>query len=218
MAGEPDATLSQLLSGRAGNEVLGRLVDDGVVTMQETAKLASAKGLTKEGMAKISQLMLGRFFRDPAQLTNIPQIIRNKLERVAAPLARLEGSEWSLTDHVQSAMDLIEEARVRGKGNIDDLLKQSGLFGQQMFPPEAVVLARALQKTTQRSFVEALSKYSEDASFAIGGNALFGNPPIPGKSFAEWIEPLATASKASKKAGLKKGLPPPPADLLPPPQ
>ena len=43
-------------------------------------------------------------FRDPAQLDTISPKIKNKIERVAAPLASAEVGDWNLTPRIQFAM------------------------------------------------------------------------------------------------------------------
>jgi hypothetical protein len=131
--------------------------------------------------------MLGRFFRDPAQLERTPAAVRGKLERLAAPMAKVEGlgEGWSLTDAMQGALDLIEEARSRDLKNIDDVVKASGLYGSQVFSPQAVVLAKRLQAMTPLALVKAMRAYAQDARFASEGSGLFGDPPTAAEAFED---------------------------------
>ena len=208
----PDATLGSILSGRAGSEVLGKLIDDGVISPQERAAYQSKGLLTEDGKTRISKLLLGRFFRDPAQLDSLSVPMRNKLERLAAPLARTEvgGESWSLTPKVQEAMDLIEESKAHG-GNIDDLMNQGGLFNKEQYSPDAVKIAKALQTSTQRSLVQAVNEYAQDASYAGKGDTLFGEKPEPGESLSRALDGLerktATPKDISEYAA-KKGIDP----------
>lgn len=181
----PEATLTKVLEGKSGTEVLNRLIDDGVVSPQERAAYASGNTLTKDGQTRISKLLLGRFFRDPAQVDAIAPSIRNKMERVAAPLAGVEGSEWDITPKVQEAMDLIEEANAHGTKNLDDFMKQGGLFMEQKYSPESVTLAKAFQNGKQADLIGAVKQYYEDAAYAKAGPSLFGEPPNPKSSFDE---------------------------------
>jgi hypothetical protein len=181
-----DATLAQVLEGKSGSEVLQKLIGDGVISPQERAAFMSEDGLTKAGKDRIASLMLGRFFRDPAQLDNIPASVRNKLERLAAPLARVEGYEgWSLTEQVKEAVDLLEEATTKGFTNVDDFVKQNGIFSRDQFSPKAVALARHLKSTPPNQLVNAVRQYAQDAQHASGGATMFGEPPTPGQSFVD---------------------------------
>jgi len=181
----PDATLANVLEGKSGAEVLNKMIDDGVISPQERAGLASGDDLTPDGKTRISRLMVGRFFKDAAQIDRIPPAIKNKLDRLAAPLAKAEAAgEWNLTPHVQEALDLIEEARGHNK-NLDMFLKQDALLSRNPYSAESVKIAKALQDVPTRKIVDAVRQYAQDAQFAQGGESLFGNAPTPKQSFRE---------------------------------
>lgn len=187
-----NATLAKVLQGKDGTVVLNKLIDDGVISPQEKAAYATGDALTKEGHQRIARLLLGRFFRDPAQLDNIAPFVKNKLERIAAPLAQVETlGDWNLTPRIQQAMDLLEESQQRGIKNIDDVVKQSGLFGDQKYPAEAVKMAKLLQRGSAKDLMTAARQYSQDAQFASKGESLFGNAPTPEKAFADAFEKKA---------------------------
>lgn len=184
-AGE-DATFADVLKGKGGGEILQKLIDDGVVSPQERAAFADEGGLTKAGKQRIQSLMLGRFFRDPEQLDNIPLSLRNKLERVAAPLAQVEGLKgWNLSPDIQTAIDLVEEARqAHGVKNIGEFIKQKGLFGESAYSPQAVQLAKELYGSTAKQLTAAVRQYAGDAVHASKGASLFGVPPSAAEAFA----------------------------------
>jgi len=164
--------------------VLQKLIDDGVISPQETAAYVSGDGLTADGKTRISKLMLGRFFRDADQLDRTAPSIRNKLERIAAPAASVEGSlQWNLTPHLQGALDLLEEATAHRAKNLDDFVNQSGLFGTQKYSPESIALAKALRADTPNELTKAVRMYAQDARFAGEGSSLFGEPPTPADAF-----------------------------------
>jgi hypothetical protein len=195
-----DATLMGVLDGNAGPEVLNSLIADGVISPQESAAYINGKELTAEGKARVSKLMLGRFFRDPAQLDATPASIRNKLEQIAAPLAKTEGKgEWSLTEPMHSAMDLLEEARAHGQKNLDDMISQSSLLGDQTYSPQAVRLAKSLQNLNQNDLKDAVRQYSQDAADSGKGAGLFGDPPTQKESFDAAFNPLAVAARRAAK-------------------
>lgn len=181
-----DATLAGVLDGKTGVQVLNRLIDDGVIGPQERAAYASGDALTADGKARISKLVLGRFFRDPSQLDSIAPSLRNKIEYAAAPLAKVEGNpQWNLSPSIHEAIDILEGARSHGAKNLDDFLNQSGLFGDQEHSAQAVALARAMQKMKPTEFRDAARQYAQDAKFSAEGPDMFGNEVKPEASFAD---------------------------------
>lgn len=212
-AAGPDGTLAQALEGKSGVEVLDRLIDDGVITPQERAALAEGDTLTKAGRDRVGGLMLGRFFSDPAALDRVPLSIRGKLERMAAPLARVDSDPaWSLTPHVQQALELLDQAAAHGTANLTDYINQSGLFGEQMYSPEAVGLARLLQKAGPAKLTEMARQYAADANYAQGG-ALFGDAPTPADAFkaAFGADAGELSGEPTPSAGPRAAAPPPAA-------
>lgn len=181
-----DATLAQAMEGRGGAEILNRLIDDGVISPQERAAYASGDALTPDGKARIGRMLLGRFFHDPAQLDRVPAAVRTKLERMAAPLAKLEQyPEWDLTPSMKSALEIIEQTKVRNMGTIERFIKQGGILSTQTYSPKAIELANRLMKSKTSELLEAAKRYSQDAAFAAGGDGLFGEAPKPAESFKE---------------------------------
>jgi hypothetical protein len=181
-----DATLADVLGGKSGADILNRLIDDGVIGPQERAAYAKGSELTADGKTRISKLVLGRFFRDPAQLDNLAPSLRNKIERMAAPLARVERYEgWSLSQHLGDALDLLDQARAHGSANLDDVVNQSGLFGSQQFSPEAIALANALRDMKPTELTKAARQYAAEAKQAGERPGIFGESPEPGDSFRD---------------------------------
>jgi len=174
-----NGTLGDALHGWSGLEVLNKLIDDGVITPQERAGLADQDGLTTAGKERVRRLIIGRFYRDPAQIDTTPSSIKNKLESIAAPLARVDGvAGWDLTQHVRDAMDLLEEARAHGSGNIDDVLSQQGIFGPSTkYSEEAIALAKQLKIAPARGLVKAARGYVQD--MADAHRPMFSEDAVP---------------------------------------
>lgn len=181
----PDATLADILDGPSGPQVFDRLVKDGVLPPQERAAYVEGARLNEAGRKRVSQLMLGRFFKDPAQLDAVPLSVRGKLERIAAPLAKTESSAFSLADTMSDAVELLESARAHGSATLSDYIRQGGLFIDQQYSPEAITMARHLQSTGPVELTKRVRQYASDASFAEGGASMFGDTPTPAKSFAD---------------------------------
>lgn len=202
-----DATLSDVLKGKAGGEVLNKLIDDGVLTSQQRAAYADEDVLTKSGQERISKLLLGRFFRDPAQLDNVPSIVKNKLERIAAPMAATEEyGEWSLAPRIQQALDLIEEARVRkfSLKNLDNFINQPNFGNRFPYTKDAVDMAKLLQKAPTKLMVDAISHYTEEARHYGQGPGLFQETKDPEVSFKESLDFANKEAETAKKAATEK--------------
>src|SRR3569833_2713513 len=205
-----NATLADILQGKPGGEVLNKLIGDGVLTPQERAAFMTSEGeLTPAGKDRVQKLILGRFFEDPAQLDSIAPSVRNNVERIAAPLAQVEakGGERNLTPDVQSALRNLERAQKLKIRNVDDYLRQEGLFGAQNYAPRAIALAKALQSMGAEEIKAAARQYAGDAAHAAGGESLFGNAPTPASSFADAFERAAAPVPAAKNALSKPAKP-----------
>ena len=207
----PDATIAQALEGKSGGAVLRKLIDDGVVSPQEQAAFLHGAGvkegeLTDAGKDRISQLVVGRFFKDPAQLDSIAPSVLAKVQRIAAPLAQVETKQgWNLTPDVQSALDLLDQAR-KVKANVDDFVKQDGLFGKDKWPEKAVTIAKAMQVSKSTEVTAAARQYAQDAAYADKGQSLMGDTPTPEQSFADSFGALKSGAQSdiAKLAALKK--------------
>jgi hypothetical protein len=184
--GGVNATMAEVLEGRSGTEVLDHLIDDGVITPQERAALANENQLTPAGKERISKLTIARFFRDPAQIDSTPPAIRGKMEALAAPLARVDGIPgWDLTEHVQDALDLLEEGRSHGLGNAKDVVSQQGLWGDSKYSPEAIALAQRIKSDGVRALTKSVRQYAQDAMDATGPQRPLGGSIDPKQAFAE---------------------------------
>ena len=137
--------------------------------------------LTPAGKERIQKLMTARFYRDPSQIDTIAPAVRAKVERIAAPLATVEGSQaWNLSPHIQDAIEITEAARAAGS-TIDDYLKQGGLLLEQEYSPQAVALAKELRDTNPTELVGKVRKYADAMHYegTYEGPGLFGDLPEP---------------------------------------
>jgi 2'-5' RNA ligase len=118
-AGE-DGTLADALRGEAGAELIESLVADGVITDQEKAGMLDERDmLTSEAKSRVAKALVGRLFSSPAQFNRTPPETRNKLERIAPQVLRVEGrQDWALTGYVREALDALEILRAHGAKKI----------------------------------------------------------------------------------------------------
>lgn len=162
-AAGPDATLNDALTGKSGTAIVNRLIDDGFFSEQERPALMDGKTgvLTQAAKDRISKALLGKFFRDSDQIARTPPSIKNKLERIAAPLAKVAGNpEWDITPEVREAIDLTEYAGAHGIRNLADVVNQSSMFGEApRWSEGAVKLAELLRDGKPNDVVAAFRKY-----------------------------------------------------------
>ena len=169
----PDATLSDLLSGKQGSAVINKLVDDGVITMQEKPALVDARtgAITAAGKERISKMLLGQVFEDADQMIRTAPEIRNKLERAVSPI--LQSSQkvgFDIRPTVRSALDLIEYARAHGMSSLNDVMAQESMFGSgPQFSPEALRVAEFLRDNKPTAIGQAFRRYVANAEPTMFG-------------------------------------------------
>src|SRR5581483_3199578 len=140
---------------------------------------------------RIGKMLNGQFFRDSEQFERTPPEIRSKLERITAPLMKVQAKpEWDLIPEVQSAVDLIEYARAHGIRNLRDATAQNSMFsGAPEFSPHTVALAQAILRENPNSLAQLFRDYvagSQESMFEKRTpedvfNQVFGGeePPAP---------------------------------------
>ncbi len=180
-----DATLAKVLGGAKGPAIVNRLVADGVLTPQEKPQYVDERGLvTPEGKQRIARLMVGQFFDSPDEFDRTAPELRQKLERVVAPLSRVQDRpEWDVTPTVKQAIGILTEAKARGVRHLDDLEDQRDLFGRSAYEPQALAVAKTLQQGPRKA-ADAFQQYASDADIGRQGDTFgFLEPPTPEESF-----------------------------------
>jgi hypothetical protein len=201
-----DATLNGMLGGKDGPAIVQRLVDDGVITPQEKPQYIDHRGIvTPEGKQRITRLMVGRFFDTPAEYEAAPAELRQKLERVVAPLSQVQGrGEWDLMPHVREAVGILTEARQRGLKNLDDLAGQQSMFGGGERNGDALAIAKALQQSPLKA-MRAFRQFTQDAAMSSEGQNSFFTPPTREEAFrAAFVDEPPLFAKEIKHAPLDR--------------
>lgn len=168
-----DSTLAQAMQGENGAQIVDSLIKDGVVSQQERGALIDERDLlTGEAKDRIAKMLVGRMFESPAQYQATPPELRNKLERVAPQVLRLEGRHgWNITPAVQEALGLLADVRSHGGKSLDDFLKQPDLQGEERdFSPEAVGIARTLGRGPVK-VARAFRQFANDEALSRQGAA-----------------------------------------------
>jgi broad specificity phosphatase PhoE len=171
----PDATLNDALTGKTGTAIVNRLIAEGFFSEQERPALMDGKtgALTQLAKDRISKALLGQFFRDSDQISRTPASIRNKLERIAAPLAKVQGNpEWDLTPAIREAIDLLEYAGAHGIKNLNDVVAQQSMLGEEpAWKSDAIRLAEWLRDEKPNDLVAAARRYVNDREETMFGQA-----------------------------------------------
>ena len=210
----PDATLNDALSGKRGAQIINQLVDDGVFTTQEKPALVDAKtgAVTAAAKERISKMLLGQVFADSDQMLRTPAQIRNKLERIVAPLLQSgQTAGFDLVPQVRQSLDLLEYARAHGISNLSDALGQSGLFGDTpKFSAATAHLAQFLRDANPTAVAQAFRRYAANIAPTMFGESTpaeafsdaFGGPSIPATTPTEAQTAFARAQRIRRKKTL----------------
>jgi len=218
----PEQSLAEVLSSGRGMGILQGLTEDGALTPQQVAGLISDKQLLSEaGKKKISDLLMGGLFRNPDQMERTPWVIKAKLERVLAPAIQSSvRPEWNTLPVIQEALDILEEAKVRGTTNLGDLAKQQGLVPGGTYSNEALRMAEFLRMATKGEAGAAMSRYAHEEVLSRPGlTAALFEPRSQNQAFAEEFVSRRQAKGVAGEEG--KSLPEPKsapgdADEIPP--
>lgn len=194
-----EGSLADALRGDNGAAILQSLVSDGVLTEQEkNAYVDERDSLTAEGKARVAKALVGRLFSTPQQWNQTAPELRNKLERIAPHVARVEGrGEWKLAETVREALDVLEDARVHKTRNLDDLAGQANVDGRT-YSPQAVAVAKVLQQSPVKA-AQAFRRYANDEALSReGAQGAFFDPPTQAEAFAEAFEGRAVFASRVK--------------------
>jgi hypothetical protein len=165
------STLSQALTGDKGADIVQALIRDGVITPQEKNGFLDERG-TLTGVAKdrIAKALVGRLFENSSDFGKTAPEVRNKLERIAPQVLRVEDRpEWSLTGPVREAVTALADAKAHGIKSLSDLNKQTDLQGKlRAYSPDAIAVARKLQEGPLKA-QQAFRQYANDAEMSREG-------------------------------------------------
>jgi hypothetical protein len=178
-------TMAEALRGEDGAAVINSLVGDGLITPQEKGGYIDDRGhLTPEAKSRIAKSLVGRLFNTPAEFRETKPEMRNKLERIAPQVLRVEGRpDWSLTDKVREAVSMIEDARVH-RMKLDDLAGQEAMGGRR-YSPEAIEIAKTLSLAPTKAEA-AFRRYANDEGLSReGAQSAFFEPPSRQDAFRE---------------------------------
>lgn len=182
-AAGPDATLNKVLSGPEGLGIYNRLIKDGIVTPVEQAGYVHQGNLTDAAKIRIGKVLLGQFVDEPAMLDRLAKPVRNKLERIAAPLVKADTMPgWEMTPRIKKALALLDDLKddPTALKNLDPTIqdKQTVIGGERQYSPEAIALAKGINRAQMGEVIKAAREYADHAVEAGKTPSMFGPAPL----------------------------------------
>ncbi len=204
-----DSTLAQALRGDNGAHIVNLLADDGVITPQEKNGLLDERGvLTGDAKDRIARMLVGRLFDSPAAFNNTPPELRNKLERVAPHVLRVEDRpDWNITPYVREAVNALADARAHGIKHLDDLARQQLIGGGTPdYARPSLAIAQTLRQSPLAA-AQAFRRYANDEALSRdGGQASFFNPPTQDEAFTDAFHPTSPVGNRSERGAVSPEL------------
>jgi hypothetical protein len=170
-----DSTLRELLS-KHGQEVVQRMVRDGVITDRERPQFVDTKtgGLSEEGKSFVERALLGTVIDDPRLMDSAPKSVLQKLERSLGAITSFasRADEWNILPAIREAVG--ELGSIQREGSTVELrLGQTSLFGGDRNPVVDALLRAMDGKPT--AVKAAFDDFARDADQNMPGQArMFG--------------------------------------------
>ena len=161
----PDATVNEVLSSQQGPEAINKLIREGFFSENErTAVMDEKTGApTKYAKQRISNAMLGKFFSTPGQIDNVTPALRNKLERIAAPvLQTTRDPAWDLMPRIKEAIEYREYMNTKGFTRLSQVFENPPLLGGQLpdYTEKTVQMDRVLSRLTPTELANGVRAYA----------------------------------------------------------
>jgi hypothetical protein len=225
-----DLTLRELMA-RHGQELVSRMVRDGVITDRERPQFvdAASGGLSEEGKSFVERALLGTVIDDPRLMDAAPKSVLQKLERSLGAITSFASreDEWNILPAIRSAVGELGSIQREGS-SVELRLGQTDLFGGERNPVvDALVKALDGKPTEVKA---AFDDFARDADENLPGQArMFGGgdafdafnhafgSKLSEKEFHDGLDELAatgtagTDSEPASNAAGDEGLPEQPA-------
>ena len=151
----------------ATNSLLKRLIDKGVIGLNEVAALREGEDkLSAQGKDFVKNLLLGSVFsEDTIRMMGKESELKTKaLNGIRAVIENMKLGEYALTSEIDKAVQLLYEARQGGVG-ADALLRTPSMFGDNAadrYDPISQAIALALEGKAE-DFRELMLAYNKNA-------------------------------------------------------
>jgi hypothetical protein len=223
-----DSTLRELMSSH-GNELVRRMVQDGVITERERPQFVdvSTGGLSEEGKTFVERALLGTVIHDPRLMNAAPKSVLQKLERSLGAITSFASREddWNIAAAVRAAVG--ELGSIQREGSTVELrLGQTSLFGGERNPVVDALVRKLDGKPTEVK--AAFDDFARDADQNLPGqvrmfgggeafdafNHAFGSK-LSQKEFHDGLDELGSAGTGTEREDAQGAAPSPDDEGLP---
>ena len=178
----------------ATNSLLKRLIDKGVIGLNEVAALREGEDkLSAQGKDFVKNLLLGSVFsEDTIRMMGKESELKTKaLNGIRAVIENMKLGEYALTSEIDKAVQLLYEARQGGVG-ADALLRTPSMFGDNAadrYDPISQAIALALEGKAE-DFRELMLAYNKNAEHLSEPRQLemFGEKPTKEEFINEFLK------------------------------
>ena len=176
------------------NSLLKRLVDKGVIGLNEVAGLREGEDkLSAAGKDFVKNLLLGSVFsEDTIRMMGADAGLKSKaLNGIRAVLDNMKLGDYALMNEIDHAMQLMYEAHQDGSG-VDAYLRTPAMFGENAanrYDPISQAIALALEGKVE-DFRELMMAYNRNAAhYADASQAeMFGEKPTKEEFVKEFLK------------------------------
>ncbi|WP_459933393.1 PLxRFG domain-containing protein [Fundidesulfovibrio butyratiphilus] len=200
-------TLRQYLGDRASRDLVVSLERDGIIeTARRNILVHERSGLlTDDGKKLVENVLRGAVLEDFDLIANLPDGVRNKLDRSLPSLFRIKmlGGRWDIVPDVRQAVRRYAEFVGSGKKYLEDFLGQGSLLSDKEDSNSVKALLNALEYSKPTVMAEMFGRYASQAESSAKHE---GQSVLPG--MAETVaNPVATYKSLEldllKSAGVK---------------
>ena len=176
------------------NSLLTRLVDKGVIGLNEVAGLREGEDkLSAAGKDFVKNLLLGSVFSENTiRMMGADAMLKNKaLNGIRAVTDNMKLGDYALMKEIDQAVQLLYEARQGGSG-VDAYLRTPAMFGEnaaERFDPISQAIALALEGKAE-DFRELMMAYNRNAAPYADANQteMFGERPTKEEFIKEFLK------------------------------
>ena len=175
------------------NSLIKTLVSKDIIGQNEVAELMEGNDrLSPQGKEMVKNILLGSIFKpETIRMLGVDSAIKNKaVAAIRSVMDNLKLGEYSLRDEIDSAIQLLYEAR-RGDNKVDTLLRTPEFFGESAadrYPSISQMIALALEGKVS-DFRDLINEYNREAAARNTGEGdMFGDAPTKEELIRDFLE------------------------------
>lgn len=199
-----EATVANLMEGKAGAAIIREMVEAGIIPEQQLALYVKNGEATAGAKDLIEKLMLGRIVPSTADLNNLSKSDKNTLIRIAPAVTATAGTGWDIAADILPALRYISGAK-NARMSLDEWKNQIDLFtGKPVEVTDTQLrLAQALNELKPRSLQSVFKQYAQAYSeYADPTPLLFGEKETQEQAFQRLFPAPGEVPLTTKVDGL----------------